>query len=237
MRNIFVTGTDTGVGKTLIAASLAAYLSVKRKLDVGVMKPFESGTETAGERSAKDAWTLREASGSHDDMDEINPYLFKAPLAPEAAALRENAAIDMGFVTATFSKLVNRHDMVVVEGAGGLLVPITEGFFYADLIVSWKVPVIIVSRLTLGTINHTLLTNSYLKSAGVKVLGVILNDTQGENDAASQTNPAMLEKYLNVPLLGVFPYMPGIFEKGVDRQRLAELFEMHINCEQILSSL
>lgn len=237
MRNIFVTGTDTGVGKTLIAASLAAYLSVKRKLDVGVMKPFESGAVTAGERRAGDAWTLREASGTPDEIGEINPYVFKAPLAPEAAARLEKRAIDMDFVTAVYERLTGRHDVVVVEGAGGLLVPIWEGFFYADLILSWKAPVIVVSRLTLGTINHTLLTNSYLKSAGVKVLGIILNDTQGENDAASQTNPAMLEKYLDVPLLGVFPYMPGIFEKGVDRQRLAELFEMHINCEQILNSL
>ncbi len=231
MKSIFVTGTDTGVGKTVISASLAAYLSVKRKLDVGVMKPFESGIETVGEKLAGDAWILREAAGARDEMGEINPYVFKAPLAPEAAASMEKRAIDIEFVTALHGRLVERHDTVVVEGAGGLLVPITEGFFYADLIRSWKVPVIIVSRLGLGTINHTMLTERYLRSAGTEVLGVILNDTQGMNDPASRTNQGMLEKYLDVPILGVFPHMPDIFKKGVDRERLAELFEKYINCE------
>jgi len=235
MKSIFVTGTDTGVGKTAISSGLAAYLSVRKGLDVGVMKPFESGIETTGERLSGDTWTLKEASGTRDEISEINPYLFKAPLAPEAAASLEKATIDMGFVTATYNGLVARHDVVVIEGAGGLLVPITEGFFYADLVRSWNTPVVIVSRLTLGTINHTLLTCGHLKSIGVKVLGVILNDTEGENDIASQTNPGMLEKYLDVPLLGVFPHMPGLFEKGVDRERLAELFEKHINCELLLA--
>lgn len=235
MRNIFVTGTDTGVGKTVIAASLAAYLSVNRGLDVGVMKPFESGIDAAGERHAGDAWMLKEASGSPDEMGEINPYVFKAPLAPEAAARLEKRTVDMKFVTALYRRLEDRHDVVVVEGAGGLLVPIAAGYFYADLIRAWKAPVVIVSRLTLGTINHTLLTNRYLGSIGVKVVGVVLNDTLGERDDAAETNPAMLEKYLDVPLLGVFPHMPGLFEKGVDRQFLAELFEKHIDCVQILN--
>ncbi len=230
MKSIFVTGTDTGVGKTAISSGLAAYLSVRKGLDVGVMKPFESGIETTGERSTGDTWVLKAASGTRDDISEINPYLFKAPLAPEAAAFQEKATIDMGFVTATYNRLVARHDVVIVEGAGGLLVPIMDGFFYADLVRSWKTPVVIVSRLTLGTINHTLLTCGHLKSIGVKVLGVILNDTDGENDIAARTNPGMLEKYLDVPLLGIFPHTPALFEKGVDREQLASLFEKHIDC-------
>lgn len=230
MKSIFVTGTDTGVGKTIISAGLSACLSIKKRLDVGVMKPFESGIESTGERNTGDTWILREASGSRDDASEINPYLFKAPLAPEAAAFMEKATIDLGRVTAAYNRLTARHDVVIVEGAGGVLVPITEGFFYADLIRAWKTPVIVVSRLTLGTINHTLLTCSHLKSIGVRILGVILNDTEGENDIASQTNPGMLEKYLDVPLLGVFPHTHDLFEKGVDRQRLADLFEKHIDC-------
>ncbi|MDD3844906.1 MAG: dethiobiotin synthase [Syntrophorhabdaceae bacterium] len=235
MKSIFVTGTDTGVGKTVISSGIAAYLSTRKGLDVGVMKPFESGIETTGERDCGDTWTLKKASGSQDAISEINPYLFKAPLAPEAAASLEKAVIDMNFVTSAYNALAAHHDVVIVEGAGGLLVPITEGFFYADLIRSWNTPVIVVSRLTLGTINHTLLTCAHLKSIGVKVLGVILNDQQGENDVASQTNPGMLEKYLDVPLLGVFPYTPNLFEKGVDRERLAGLFEKHINCEALLA--
>jgi len=230
MKSIFVTGTDTGVGKTIVSSSIAAYLSTARDLDVGVMKPFESGIEPTGDRGLDDTWTLKKASGSADAVNEINPYLFKAPLAPEAAAAQENASIDIDFVTSVYTRLTARHDVVIVEGAGGLLVPITEGFFYADLIRAWNAPVIVVSRLTLGTINHTLLTCSHLRSIGAKVLGVILNDTEGAGDIASQTNPAMLRKYLDVPLLGVFPHTPDLFEKGVDRQRLADLLARNIDC-------
>ena len=230
MKSIFVTGTDTGVGKTIISSGIAAYLSTRKGLDVGVMKPFESGIETTGERKCGDTWTLKEASGSEDTVNEINPYLFKAPLAPEAAASLEKAVIDMELVTSAYNKLAARHDVVIVEGAGGLLVPITDGFFYADLIRVWNIPVIVVSRLTLGTINHTLLTCGHLRSMGVKVIGVVLNDTEGENDIASQTNPAMLKKYLDVPLLGVFPHTPDLFKKGVDRERLADLFARNIDC-------
>lgn len=230
MKSIFVTGTDTGVGKTAVSSALAAYLSLRKGLDVGVMKPFESGIETTDDRGLDDTWTLKEAAGSADAVNEINPYLFKAPLAPEAAASLEETVIDIDLVTSVYRKLGDRHDVVVVEGAGGLLVPITEGFFYADLVRSWETPVVVVSRLTLGTINHTLLTCGHLKSIGAKVLGVILNDTEGENDIASQTNPGMLEKYLDVPLLGIFPHTPALFAKGVDREQLASLFEKHIDC-------
>ena len=232
MKSIFITGTDTGVGKTAVSASLAAYLSVKKGLGVGVMKPFESGIEMHGEdRSGGDAWILRGASGTSDEIRDINPYRFNVPLAPEAAAALEGVPIDIDRVTKVYNALLGRHDTVIVEGAGGLLVPIIEGFFYADLIRSWEVPVVVVSRLTLGTINHTLLTTRYLGSIGARVLGVVLNDTEGLSDAASRTNPEMLKKYLDVPLLGVFPHTPDIFENGVDRQRLADIFEKHINCD------
>lgn len=233
MKSVFVTGTDTGVGKTIISSSIAAYLSTVKGLDVGVMKPFESGIETAGDRGLDDTWILKTASGSEDDVNEINPYLFKAPLAPEPAAAEENASIDIDLVTSLYDRLAARHDVVIVEGAGGLLVPITERFFYADLIRAWRAPVIVVSRLTLGTINHTLLTCGHLRSIGAKVLGVILNDTEGAGDIASRTNPAMLKKYLDVPLLGVFPHTPDVFEKGVDRKRLADLLVKNIDCSAL----
>lgn len=227
MKSVFITGTDTGVGKTVISASLAAYLSIRKNQDVGVMKPFESGSSPTG----GDAQILREASGTSDDMSDINPYLFPTPAAPEVAARLDNVVIDMDRVTGAYRRLVERHDIVIVEGAGGLLVPISDGFFYADLISSLAVPTIIVSKLSLGTINHTMLTDRYLRAIGVTVIGVILNDTEGNNDVASRTNPDILKKYLDVPLLGIFPHIPDVFAKGVDKEHLAELFERHINCE------
>ncbi|MCK9226669.1 MAG: dethiobiotin synthase [Syntrophorhabdaceae bacterium] len=231
MKNIFVTGTDTGVGKTAVSCGLAAYLSLRKGYDVGVMKPFESGNGASVEEMPGDAWALKQASGSTDDIRDVNPYNFKAPLAPETAAMLENAHIDIARVTAAYTKLADRHDIVIVEGAGGVLVPIRDGYFYSDLIVAWQIPVILVSRLTLGTINHTLLSCHYLRSIGVSVSGVILNDMLGENDIASQTNPGMLEKYLTVPLLGIFSHAPGLFARGIDRERLADLFEKSIKCD------
>ncbi len=231
MAGIFITGTDTGVGKTAVACGLAAYLSLRKGYDVGVMKPFESGNEAADGEMTGDAWSLKKASGAPDDIREINPYNFKAPLAPEPAAMLEKASIDIATVTSQYKKLADRHDVVIVEGAGGILVPIREGYFYSDLMAAWQAPVILVSRLTLGTINHTLLSCYYLKSVGVTVSGVILNDMLGEDDIASRTNPDMLKKYLSVPLMGIFPHMPDLFAQGVDRERLADIFEKNINCD------
>jgi len=231
MKTIFITGTDTGVGKTAVACSLAAYLSLKEGRDVGVMKPFESGGEGSEQDMTGDAWALKAASGSPDDIRDINPYNFKAPLAPEVAAMRENADIDISRVMSVYRKLCARHDVVIVEGAGGILVPISQGYFYSDLMADMGAPVVIVARLTLGTINHTLLSCHYLKAIGVTVSGVILNDMTGEKDVASETNPALLEKYLKVPLLGIFPHMPGLFERGIDREKLANIFETNIKCD------
>lgn len=231
MENIFVTGTDTGVGKTTVSCGLAAYLSLRKGYDVGAMKPFESGNETSVEEMTGDAWALKAASGCPDDIRDVNPYNFKAPLAPEAAAMLENTPIDIARVVSVYEKLSERHDVVIVEGAGGILVPVCDGYFYSDLMAAFKAPVILVSRLALGTINHTLLSCRYLKTIGVTVAGVILNDMLGENDIASQTNPGMLEKYLSVPLLGTFPHVPDLFAAGINRERLASLFEKHIRCD------
>ncbi|MEN6617105.1 MAG: AAA family ATPase, partial [Syntrophorhabdus sp.] len=106
--------------------------------------------------------------------------------------------------------------------------------FYSDLMLLWKARVIVAARLTLGTINHTLLTCNFLKSLGIVVLGVILNDTEGTNDLAAKTNPGMLEKYLDVPLLGIFPHEPDLFQNGIDRARLADLFAQNINHNRLV---
>ena len=238
MKAIFITGTDTGVGKTAISASLAAFLSLRKEINVGVMKPFESGlSRTDRDTSTCDARFLKEASGTSDTLDEISPYTFEAPLAPEAAAKLENVVIDIDMVNGTFQGLLKRHDVLVVEGAGGVLVPIDTGFFYCDLIKAWDIPVIIVSRLGLGTINHTLLTNVFLQSMGISVLGVILNDTEGVNDIAAKTNPEMLRQYLNVPILGIFPYLQERTRKTMRREFLADVFADHIDTEAIMRAL
>jgi dethiobiotin synthetase len=238
MKSIFITGTDTGVGKTTVAVSLCAFLSSMKGMNVGVMKPFESGlSKTDKDLLPWDAICLKEASGSPDDLSTISPYTFEAPVAPEVAATLEHVKIDLVMVDRIFRGLLKAHDITVIEGAGGVLVPITRDFFYADLIQKWDAPTLIVSRLGLGTINHTLLTYDLLKRRGVKVLGVILNDVEGKDDVASQTNPEILRRYLDVPILGVFPHGASILKEGMDREWIADIFARHIDVETLLSRI
>lgn len=202
------------------------------------MKPFESGlARTRRDEPIGDASSLKKASGTIDALDEISPYTFETPLAPEAAAKLENVVIDIDKVNRTFRQLLERHDVLVVEGAGGVLVPITEGFFFCDLMKAWDMPVIIVSRLGLGTINHTLLTNVFLQSMGISVLGVILNDINGVRDIAAKTNPEVLRQYLNVPILGILPYLEEQAGQMMQREALADTFADHIDTETIMDAI
>lgn len=235
MKVIFVTGTDTGVGKTVISSAISAFFSLRKELNVGVMKPFESGLSKRDKDLLPwDAICLREASGSNDDLNVISPYTFESPVAPEVAAKLENVNIDLTMVDKIFRSLAKSHDLLVIEGAGGVLVPIQKDFFYIDLIQKWNAPTLIVSRLGLGTINHTLLTNHILRERGVKVLGVILNDTEGTGDLPARTNPDILRKYLDTPILGIFPHVKDLLKGSVDRDRMADILGEHINTEALL---
>lgn len=207
-------------------------------MNVGVMKPFESGlTKGEWEAGSRDAVLLREASGSTDSLKEINPYAFEAPLAPEVAAELEHRVIDIDSVDRTYRGLLKIHDVLIIEGAGGVMAPVKRNFFYVDLIRQWNVPTVIVSKLGLGTINHTLLTSHYLESQGISIVGVILNDASNEADIASQTNPGVLKHYLRVPFLGVFPHVAGVTEKGMNRELLAETFVHNIDTAAIVKFL
>ena len=238
MKSVFITGTDTGVGKTAVSAGLCAFLSLKKGLDVGVMKPFESGLPTQNmEGDVSDGQILKAASGSTDPIDEITPYVFKTPLSPQAAAEKELVAIDMGRVREAYEKLLSRHDIVIVEGAGGILVPITDNYFFSDLAKDLNIPAIIVGRTGLGTINHTLLTRTFLRSMGVAVLGVILNDAEGNRDPSCETNPVYLKRYLDVPLFGVLPHLNEVPTGSSGREYSADFFASHVDTESLLKKL
>jgi len=235
MKVIFVTGTDTGIGKTVISSAISAFFSLRKQMNVGVMKPFECGlSKTDKDLLPWDAICLREASGSNDDLNTISPYTLEAPVAPEVAAMLEHVNIDINMVDKIYHSLAKSHDLLVIEGAGGVLVPIKENFFFADLIQKWNAPTLIVSRLGLGTINHTLLTNHLLKERGIKVLGVILNNTDGLGDLPAQTNPDILRKYLDVPVLGIFPHVKDLLKGSVDRERMADILARNINTDALL---
>jgi dethiobiotin synthetase len=199
-KGIFVTGTDTGVGKTVIACGIAALLkSLGAK--VGVMKPVATGDR-------QDAIHLKKASGMTEAIDVINPQFFKAPVAPTVSASLERKEVDLDAIYRSYWFLQKHYDFVVVEGIGGVKVPLGESTYVVDLIQALRLPALVVGRSGLGTLNHTLLTLDALEAEKVPVMGVVLNGFSGK-DLAEKTNPQALEDHLTVPLLGVMPHLPS----------------------------
>ncbi len=157
-KGLFITGTDTGVGKTFVAGAIAAHLRSKGK-SVGVLKPAETGCrERGGELYPADAMLLKKAAGTDDPIELICPYIFSEPLAPAVAAKRAKVKINIGLIEEIYKMLSERHDFVIVESAGGLMVPLSGKYLNLDLAQALNLPVVIVGRAGLGTINHTMLT-------------------------------------------------------------------------------
>ncbi len=213
-RGIFITGTDTGVGKTMVAAGLAAWCR-SAGVDVGVMKPIATGCRGARAKTlvADDARRLAQAADVDDDPRLINPIGYREPLAPYAAALRARRSVSWPAIRRAFHRLSTRHAFMIVEGIGGLLVPIDRARTVVDLIRMVQLPVVIVARMRLGTLNHTLLTVREAQRQKLPVLGVMLNAVDPPaRDAggrlAERTNPAILCRYLPVPILGTFAHQP-----------------------------
>ncbi|HTF56182.1 MAG TPA: dethiobiotin synthase [Planctomycetota bacterium] len=212
MRSLLVTGTDTDVGKTFVAAGLAAALR-RRGVDVGVMKPVATGR-------TDDARILMAASGSGDPLELVNPVHLKAPLSPHLAAKLEGKRVDLRVIERAYRALIARHRVVIVEGAGGLLVPIRDGFTFADLAKRLRLPLLIVARDTLGTINHTSLTVEAARARGLKILGIVVNRiSPGRRSLAERMNPAAIGKATGVPILASLPWRPpaGAFDAIIDR--------------------
>jgi dethiobiotin synthetase len=202
-----VTGTDTGVGKTLITAGLAAALRASG-IDVGVMKPVETGCPMRGGRLLpEDAVMLREASGSPDSLDLINPYRFREPLAPMVAAERDGRPIDVQRIHDCFGLLSRRHPVLLVEGAGGLMVPITEHVSFLDLARDLRLPLLVVIGSRLGALNHARLTVQAAVHARLAVVGAILNCVADDRSPARRTNASVLGRLLRVPILCEVPYL------------------------------
>jgi len=223
---IFITGTDTGVGKTLVACGLAA-LFRESGYKVGVMKPVETGCEEKEDQLfPQEAFYLKEASGCGEPLEKICPYRLHDPLAPSMAAERENVKIDISLLEKVYSEISSTHDITLVEGAGGLLVPILPSFTYADLARLLKLPLVVVAANRLGVINHLLLTLEHASCRGLSVLGYIFNRLDNQPSLAAETNREALLSLTAVPYLGEIPYIEDLESK---RSSLADLFEAKLD--------
>jgi dethiobiotin synthetase len=216
-KGIFITGTDTGVGKTYVSMGIAKALKC-RGVDVGVMKPAETGCSIrAGRLMLKDALRLMKVARVRDSPSLVNPYRFSTPLAPAVAAEREGKAIDPLMIIGAFQTLSNRHDFMVVEGAGGIMVPLSGKYTYLDLAKQLGLPVLIVARPGLGTINHTMLTIAALKGRKIGIAGIVINSAFDQKSGlAEKTSPAMIEKMSNVRVMGIIPYGSRRFDDLVE---------------------
>ncbi|HVN67553.1 MAG TPA: dethiobiotin synthase [Candidatus Sulfotelmatobacter sp.] len=194
MPGIFITGTDTGVGKTYVTCYLAAKLR-RAGVDVGVMKPLSTGP--AGD---DDALYLKKTLKLNDPIELINPIHLKHPLAPYPAAKLEHRKLSVERIIRAYKLLEKRHDLVLVEGIGGVAVPITKDYCVIDLIKEMNLPVIVVARAGLGTINHTLLTIGALIDCKIEIAGIIMNGFTGK-DRSEKTNVEVIEKLSGVPIL------------------------------------
>ncbi len=206
-KGIFVTGTDTGVGKTMVSAALAHFLT-ERGLKVGVMKPAESGVSDPS-CLGDDGSLLQWAASSQDPVEEISPYRLRAPLAPAQAAEKEKCFIDFARLVATAQKLGQRHDFLIIEGAGGLMTPLSGGLLMADLAKAIGLPLLVVTTARLGTLNQTLLTIFAAQQMEIPVAGYMINRMPAQPDEAAETAPHTLSSLASADILGVLPEVDG----------------------------
>ena len=209
-KGIFITGTDTGVGKTFVAAGLLRAFKEMR-ISVCPMKPVESGCGMRkGALIPEDAVTLLKASAVNESLDAINPYRLKHPLAPAVAAEIEGVTISRKKIISSCKYLSKKYDLIIVEGAGGIMVPVYKKYLFLDLIKDMALPGIIIARPGLGTINHTLLTIDAARNRGLQVIGIIINySAETKSGLSEKTNPYVIEKLGGIPLLGNVRYMEG----------------------------
>jgi dethiobiotin synthetase len=211
-RGIFITATDTGVGKTLVTAALVMHLT-QRGIDVGVMKPIETGVSRST-KAQSDGARLRRTAGSHDPIVEVCPYVFRLPMAPLSAARAEGTTVRVVTIMRAFRALHQKHALVVVEGVGGVYVPITSSLNVSDIIYRMKLSAIVVGQSGLGGINHALLTLRALRQKNIPILALVLNQLRPLRTKTArvqeQSTVSLLRRLAGVPVVGPLPYSPSV---------------------------
>jgi dethiobiotin synthetase len=230
VKGFFVTGTDTGVGKTIITAALIKSAQLLGFSACG-MKPIETGckrTENSRQQTVNrdgnislnpsDGTFLREITGTGESIDLITPVRFENPIAPLPASEIEDKPVELDKIKTAYKELSNGYDVIIIEGIGGLLVPIKKDHFVIDLAKDFGLPIIVVSRPGLGTINHTMLTVKYAIKEGLTVSGIIINYCRPpERTLAENTNPEIIRRLSPVPVIGIFPYLKDLESRTIER--------------------
>ena len=204
MISLFVTGTDTDVGKTCITASIVSYLS-KMNVDVGVMKPFASGYKATSNSVSDDVKILMKYSGVDDSIDLVNPYFFEIPTSPYDACKQLNLEIEISRVIDSYKQLASIHDVMVVEGIGGIMTPISKNYFVSDLISDLQMNTIVVTGSKVGAVNHLMLTYQHVKEKNLCLNGFIINQNVSDGYESSNLKQQIID-LTGKTVYGSIPY-------------------------------
>jgi dethiobiotin synthetase len=208
LRGIFVTGTDTGAGKSVVAAAVCATLAAAGER-VAAFKPVLTGLDEPAGEWPLDHELLALATGSGQSADEVAPYRFGPPVSPHFAAELAGAALDPARLVAAAGEAAGGAEVLVCEGVGGLMVPLTRDYLVRDLAVELGLPLGVVARTGLGTINHTLLTIEAARAAGLEVAGVVMTPWPADPEPIERSNRETVERLSGVPVSGLAPTRPS----------------------------
>ncbi|AFS80793.1 dethiobiotin synthase [Candidatus Nitrosopumilus koreensis AR1] len=227
MKSLFIAGTDTDVGKTYITAGLAVALR-KMNVDVGVMKPFAAGTAQKKGYKSEDVEILSNAAQTFDSENLVNPQFFPIPASPYTAWKNLKIKPKISTVLSSFKKLSKLHDLILVEGMGGIMTPILKNYYITNLIKEMSIPTVIVTRSKIGTVNHTVMTTEMCKKYKIPIKGIIINDFDTGYPVKELTRD--LQNLTGVKVLGSIPFIKdmgdsslnNIFKKNIDLKSLVK---------------
>jgi dethiobiotin synthetase len=225
LKSLFIAGTDTDVGKTYIAAGLAVAFR-KMGIDVGVMKPFAAGRAEKKGYKSEDIVILSRAAKACDPEKLVNPQFFKIPASPYTAWKTLKTKPKISIILSSFKKLTKLHDMILVEGMGGIMTPILKNYYITNLIKEMKIPAVIVTRSKIGTVNHTIMTCKMCEKYKIPVKGIIINNFDDGYPIPELKRD--LQNLTGIKVLGSIPFIKNlsdaslyrIFKKNIDLKTL-----------------
>jgi dethiobiotin synthetase len=227
LKSIFITGTDTDVGKTYITAGLAVSVR-KMGIDVGIMKPFAAGIAQKKGFKSEDVEILSTAAQVNDPENLVNPQFFPIPASPYTAWKNLKIKPKIPAILSSFKKLSKFHEMILVEGMGGVMTPILKDYYVANLIKEMKVPAVLVTRNKIGTINHTIMTAMMCEKYKIPIKGIIINDFDSDGYKIRELTRD-LKNLLGVPILGSIPFIDDLSDSS-----LYKIFKKNLNLKLLL---
>jgi len=226
MKSLFITGTDTDVGKTYVVAGLAVTLR-KMGIDIGIMKPYAAGAPQKKGFKSEDVEILSRAAQVSDPEELMNPQFFEMAASPYTASKNLKVKVKVDSVLSNFKILSKLHSMILVEGMGGIMTPILKNYFVTNLIKDMKLPAVIVTRTKIGTVNHTIMTCKMCEKYKIPVKGIIINNFDSDGYQVKDLTRD-LKSLTGVPILGTIPYIENFsddslyrnFKKNIDMNYL-----------------